>query len=725
MHRPVHPRPLALSLALGCLALAAGCAPADGEVNDRCEMPAAAIEDLSSISCATHTDTGYRSGTPFTITVVTVDGHPVERDTANAYYVMAQAAARAGVEIRVVSGFRTMAEQEHLYYCYTSCSCNSCNLAARPGYSNHQSGHALDLNTSARGVYAWLAAHGADYGFRRTVPSEMWHWEWWGGGPGGGPCHPAPPPPPPPPPDADHDGVRSDRDCDDHDAHRFPGNPEVCDGVDNDCDGRVDDGVTRSCGSSVGACRTGTETCSAGHWGSCEGAVGPRAETCNGEDDDCDGTVDGGQVCEREEAVLGAAASARTESDVDGDGRADACAVIDGRLSCVLGGAHGFDRALRGPSLAIGSAEAAGTVRMGDVDGDGRADVCAVIGHAFVCSSLTANGSEPLATIALGTSTTNGELADVDGDGRLDPCVRDADGLTCLSAHGALVLTALSDAHGYGDPTRWGTLRFGDLDGDGRSDVCARGATGLDCWRALDGRFGERIEGPRWSDASGWSAIARWATIRLADVDGDGRDDVCARGESGLSCVRSTGDGFGALVPGPALREADGWTSASTFASLRFGDVDGDGRADACAREQDRTRCWLSDGRALGGRVVLGPAIDPSAARTLSLGDVDADGRADLCALDPAGVRCVVSAEQLLDRAWITPAWSADALGAVGASSLRIGGGRAASAPAGSASLVGGCSIGHARSTHAAWLVALVLAALVRGRGRASRGSRA
>jgi hypothetical protein len=157
---------------------------------ESCDPPVSvALEPLSSVSCEERADVGYRSGTPFDITVVTVDGRPVERETANAYFVMAEAAARDGVEIRIVSGFRTMAEQEHLYHCYASCSCNDCNLAARPGYSNHQSGHALDLNTgSGAGVLTWLNAHGADFGFERTVPSEPWHWEWWGGGPGGGPC---------------------------------------------------------------------------------------------------------------------------------------------------------------------------------------------------------------------------------------------------------------------------------------------------------------------------------------------------------------------------------------------------------------------------------------------------------------------------------------------------------------------------------------------------------
>ena len=170
------------------LALAAGACAAELEAASPPPSVASATLPLSSISCEERVDTGYTSGTPFPITVVTVDGKPAELETANAYYVMAQAAAAAGVEIRIVSGFRTMAEQEYLYYCYTSCSCNGCNLAARPGYSNHQSGHALDLNTSAGGVYDWLAANAGAFGFSRTVPSEPWHWEWWGGGPGGGPC---------------------------------------------------------------------------------------------------------------------------------------------------------------------------------------------------------------------------------------------------------------------------------------------------------------------------------------------------------------------------------------------------------------------------------------------------------------------------------------------------------------------------------------------------------
>ncbi len=73
---------------------------------------------------------------------------------------------------------------------------------------------------------------------------------------------------------------------------------EVCNGIDDDCDGVVDDGVGdgKACAikNDAGTCK-GTLICagSAGAW--CDGK-NPKVETCNGVDDDCDGTVDDGFV---------------------------------------------------------------------------------------------------------------------------------------------------------------------------------------------------------------------------------------------------------------------------------------------------------------------------------------------------------------------------------------------------------------------------------------------
>ncbi len=67
---------------------------------------------------------------------------------------------------------------------------------------------------------------------------------------------------------------------------------EICNGIDDDCDMATDEMLTRPCGTDVGECTTGIETCSAGAWGACSGQ-GPVPETCNNLDDDCDGVIDG------------------------------------------------------------------------------------------------------------------------------------------------------------------------------------------------------------------------------------------------------------------------------------------------------------------------------------------------------------------------------------------------------------------------------------------------
>jgi D-alanyl-D-alanine carboxypeptidase len=187
-----------LLLSLGvALAVLSGCADppvaadaqagADGVEPDPREPDDLALK--SGLSCHPRSASGYTAGARRAITVVDVDGRPVEINTAARFLEMQADAQAAGVSLYIVSGFRTMEEQQYLYGCYLSCNCNNCNLAASPGYSNHQSGLALDLNTSDWGVYDWLARHGADYGFHRTVPSEDWHWEYLdGGAPGAGLC---------------------------------------------------------------------------------------------------------------------------------------------------------------------------------------------------------------------------------------------------------------------------------------------------------------------------------------------------------------------------------------------------------------------------------------------------------------------------------------------------------------------------------------------------------
>lgn len=85
-------------------------------------------------------------------------------------------------------------------------------------------------------------------------------------------------------------------DCDDDNQGVFPGAPEACNGLDEDCDGDVDEDLGEgSCG--AGPCRRVVPFCVEGQPAACTPAP-PSDEVCNGLDDDCDGETDEGLVGE-------------------------------------------------------------------------------------------------------------------------------------------------------------------------------------------------------------------------------------------------------------------------------------------------------------------------------------------------------------------------------------------------------------------------------------------
>ena len=98
---------------------------------------------------------------------------------------------------------------------------------------------------------------------------------------------------------------------------------ELCDGLDNNCDGNVDEGLgSTTCG--LGPCEHTMENCVGGEPQACDPFAGAVDETCDGLDNDCNGVVDG-NVCPKVSCAELLAADPGLEDglymvDVDGDG---------------------------------------------------------------------------------------------------------------------------------------------------------------------------------------------------------------------------------------------------------------------------------------------------------------------------------------------------------------------------------------------------------------------
>lgn len=139
------------------------------------------------------------------LVAVTPDGAVKLRSSAAAkYQEMVNAAAADGIYFAPISGFRSVAEQQHVFFDVKAerrqNASKRAEVSAPPGYSEHHTGYAIDLgdgtssdtnlsqsfeNTAA---FKWLEANAATFSFELSFPKnnrqgvsyEPWHWRFVG-----------------------------------------------------------------------------------------------------------------------------------------------------------------------------------------------------------------------------------------------------------------------------------------------------------------------------------------------------------------------------------------------------------------------------------------------------------------------------------------------------------------------------------------------------------------
>lgn len=318
-------------------------------------------------------------------------------------------------------------------------------------------------------------------------------------------------------------------------------------------------------------------------------------------------------------------------ADIDGDGRNEL--IIRGPHGITVehfeGGAdHGQWVPLITPDLAWSDEnhwnqpQYYKTIQCADIDGDGRAEILArgpggIVGYKY-------NGSDP-ANPKLDLIPTTGS-------------------------------DALSDAGGWSAPEYYSTIHFGDVDGDGSDELICRGYLDILIWKFFGDHWDVITRGPKWgddpnssSDGTQWNLPQYYETITSADVDGDGAAEVIGRSKNGIEVWKySPSTGNWSYTQGPtSWTDSGGYDQASYYTTLRHADIDGDGQEELMLRDADSLDIWKYDKQS--GKwysYSYNPELPDSAGwylpqyrDTLRLGDIDGDGRAELIARYSSGVR--------------------------------------------------------------------------------------
>jgi len=312
--------------------------------------------------------------------------------------------------------------------------------------------------------------------------------------------------------------------------------------------------------------------------------------------------------------------------DLNGDGIADLAAVsqYSSTVAVLLGKGDGTYREEREYPAGNGQSFAVATA---DVNGDGKPDLIITHSNPSTVSILLGNGDGSFgasADIGVGGTVVEDDaasivIADLNGDGKLDLAVpnESLDAVSVLLGNGDGTFGAKADFAAGSRPV---FVSVGDLNGDGKLDLAVAdwsdGPGGLSVLLGNgDGTFGPPTK---------YFTPPRSATVAIGDLNGDGKPDlaVASGNDATVSVMLGRGDGtFGDPRP---------LAVGSLPSCVVIGDVNADGKLDVVVAGTGPGLVSVLLGNGDG---TFGPARDFPAGpwpRCVAIGDLDGDGKLDL-----------------------------------------------------------------------------------------------
>jgi VCBS repeat protein len=321
-------------------------------------------------------------------------------------------------------------------------------------------------------------------------------------------------------------------------------------------------------------------------------------------------------------------------ADMNGDGRPDVmvAAASSSEVSVLLG--DGTGRLARAPGTPRPVGMPPGLMDVADLDRDGTLDVVVTSHDSHDVVILRGDGrgglgpaaGSPFRALHGGKAHTHGlALGDLDENGWTDVTTADDE------AHVVGVL--LADGRGgftAGAPVRVGDSPYphalADLDGDGHLDAITPNTGSANMTVLLgDGRGGFRT-----AAGSPITVAPRPYFVALGHLDGDRALDAVVTHDDISRVTVLRGDGRGGFTPAPGSPLDAGRRSWKA----RLADLDGDGRQDLVLGGGGRAVVLRGDGRAGFAPVAGSPFPLGRGAWSVALGDLDRDGRLDIVSAD-------------------------------------------------------------------------------------------